>query len=257
MLIAYFGHHRCASQWMKGLIRGIAQVVARDVHRYWSPRDFNYDLTSVADPGATIVVYSNANVRYVKGVSLRGFHMVRDPRDIAVSSYFSHLYSHPTEVYSGADSAPVGKTLTRLEEYRRTLRSMSKDEGLSLELEQRSLQYMQMKKWDYSQENVLELRMEEVTSDPLRWLREIATFVGLYGVRGLDDERLASIVAANDFRVYTGGRVPGEEDVRDHYRKGTPGDWKLHFGPGHVEYFKEHYNDLLLKLGYEHSPNWG
>jgi hypothetical protein len=56
--------------------------------------------------------------------------------------------------------------------------------------------------------------------------------------------------------VYAGGRAPGEEDVTSHYRKGVPGDWKLHFGPAHIDYFKQHYNDLLLKLGYEQSPDW-
>ncbi len=256
-LVAYFGHHKCATQWMKGLVRGIGAVVGRAVHRYAHARGFHFDLGSIADPASTIVCYTNADVRYAGVENLRGWHMVRDPRDIVVSSYFSHLHSHPTRVYGGADAAPRGRTLRGLAEYRDALRSVSRSEGLMLELRQRGSQFHRMAEWDYAQQHILELRMEHVTADPVWAIREITDFVGLYGVRGLEDEQLAEIVAANDYRVHAGGRAPGEEDVTSHYRKGVAGDWKLHFGPEHVAYFQQHYNDLLLQLGYEVSPDWG
>jgi hypothetical protein len=258
VLIGYFGHHKCATQWMKGLARGIGVVVERTVHRYFNAREFGRDLGSIPDPGSTMICYTNADVRYVARVAnLRGWHMVRDPRDIVVSSYFSHLHSHPSQVYAGADSASQQRDLPERDRYRVALQSVSKDDGLMMELKERETQFSVMTKWDYDQENVLEVRMEEVTADPVPALREITTFVGLYGVNGLGDEKLADIVAANEFRVYAGGREPGEEDVSSHYRKGVPGDWKLHFGPEHIDYFKQHYNNLLLTLGYEQSPDWG
>jgi hypothetical protein len=51
--------------------------------------------------------------------------------------------------------------------------------------------------------------------------------------------------------------VVGDQDVQSHYRKGLSGDWVNHFTPAHVQYFKEHYNDVLFGLGYERDPNWG
>jgi hypothetical protein len=170
--------------------------------------------------------------------------MVRDPRDIVVSSYFSHRYSHPTGAYPG------------LENLRSTLHSVSRDEGLMIELQRRGQQFRQMECWDYGQKNVLEVRMEDVTSDPVRWLHEIMDFVGLYGKHGIGSKMLGDVAAENDFRVYTGGRSPGEEEVGSHYRRGVPGDWRVHLGPEHIDYFKQHYNPLLLKLGYEQSPDW-
>jgi hypothetical protein len=231
-LIGYFGHHKCATQWMKGLVRGIGPVVGRTVQRYFNAREFDRDLNSIPDRESTLVCYTNADFRFVKRAEgLRGWHMVRDPRDIVVSSYFSHLYSHPTSVFSGPDAASQQRDLPELEQHRQTLQSLPKAEGLMLEMEARATQFRIMMRWDYERENLLEMRMEEVTADPLSALREITAFTGLYGVNGLDDEKLSEIVAANDFRVYTGGRAPGEEDVTSHYRKGVPGDWKLHFEP--------------------------
>jgi hypothetical protein len=257
-LIGYFGHHKCATQWMKGLARGIGAAVGRTVHRYSHARGFGFDLAAIPDPGSTIVCYTNADVRYVAGVeNLRGWHMVRDPRDIVVSSYFSYLHSHPAEVYGGADAASRPRSLRGLEEYREKLRGVSQREGLMLELQQRATQFHAMAQWNYHHARILEVRMEEATADPVSALREITSFVRLYGVNDLDDERLAEIAAANDFPAYAGGRAPGEEDPTSHYRKGVSGDWKVHFEPEHVDYFKQHYNDLLIQLGYEVSRDWG
>jgi Sulfotransferase domain len=257
-LVAYFGHHKCATQWMKGLVRGIGAVVGRTVHRYSHARGFGYDLSAIPEPASTIICYTNADFHHVAGVdNLRGWHMVRDPRDIVVSSYFSYLHSHPAQVYGGKDDASRQRSLRGLPQHRETLRAVTQSEGLMLELQRRGTQFRVMAEWDYDQENVLELRMEDVIEDAVAALRDITSFVGLYGVNGLDDLRLTEIVEANSFSVYAGGRAPGEEDPTSHYRKGVPGDWKLHFGPEHIDYFKQHYNDLLVQLGYEASVGWG
>src|SRR5918996_1600336 len=207
-LIAYFGHHKCATQWMKGLVRGVAQVVGRTVHRYSHARGFGFDLMTIPDLSSAIICYTNADFHHVAGVeNLRAWHMVRDPRDIVVSSY---LHSHPAQVYGGADVAPRRRSLRGLDQYRETLQTVSRCEGLMLELQRRGSQFRVMADWDYSHPHILELRMEDVIADPVSALRDITSFVGLYRWNGLDDERLAEIVAANSFPVYAGGRAPGE-----------------------------------------------
>jgi Sulfotransferase domain len=257
-LVAYFGHHKCATQWMKGLVRGIGAVVGRTVHRYSHARGFGYDLMRVSDPASAIVCYTNADFHHVAGVeNLRGWHMVRDPRDIVVSSYFSYLHSHPAQVYGGADAASRRRGLRGLAQHRETLQAVTQSEGLMLELQRRGTQFRVMAEWDYNHPCILELRMEDVIADPVAAMRDITSFVRLYGVNGLDDQRLTEIVDANSFAVYAGGRAPGEEDPTSHYRKGVPGDWKLYFEPEHIDYFKQHYNDLLVQLGYEAPAGWG
>jgi hypothetical protein len=244
-LTVYFGHHKCASQWMKRIVRAIAERSGLNVRSFTRPAQFNHDLNSIPEPSSTIVCWLTAQIDHAqRALNIRGWHMVRDPRDIVVSAYFSHLYSHPTGTYPG------------LEDLRTMLAALPKEEGLLLELQRRGRQFRQLARWDYEQPNVLEVRMEDVTAEPFLWLRKVLRFVGLYDRSGIDDNAIGAIVAENDFRVLAGGRVPGEEDVRNHYRKGLPGDWRAQFGPEHIAYFKEHYNPLLLKLGYEQTPDW-
>ena len=49
------------------------------------------------DPGAEINIYGLSKRRYLDNYSneFRGIHLIRDPRDIVVSGYFSHLKTHP------------------------------------------------------------------------------------------------------------------------------------------------------------------
>lgn len=40
------------------------------------------------------------------------------------------------------------------------------------------------------------------------------------------------------------------------FREGKIGSWKQYFTDDHKRYFKEHANQLLIDLGYEHDANW-
>ncbi len=47
-----------------------------------------------------LLILSNATLSSLQKINFkRGFQIIRDPRDIAVSSYFSHLYSHSTRYW--------------------------------------------------------------------------------------------------------------------------------------------------------------
>ena len=87
-------------------------------------------------------------------------------------------------------------------------------------------------------------------------LCEIGCRAGTTGPNRLPVERLLGIVWENDFATKANGRAPGREDPRSHYRKGTAGDWRNHFTERHVSYFKEHFGDLLVTLGYESGREW-
>lgn len=294
-LRAFFGHHKCATGWTGGTLREIALHLGRRFRVINRSKDFEDEGSLgafVENNDVEFLSYANANIKDARTLPLhRGFHVVRDPRDVLVSGYFSHRKTHGTEGWP------------ELVEHRARLRSVSKEEGLLAEMEFSASFFEEMRTWDYEQDNVLELKMEEVTADPLRHFLRIARFLEVlddsptsdsissdsiyrltqrlaslsnrWNHRGrrfmpghlpmfptpkvqldkLSAEVIADIVEKRTFEKLT-GRKKGQENRNTHLRKGVPGDWANHFTPTHTRAFKDRYNDLLLKLGYVDSPDW-
>ena len=49
---------------------------------------------------------------------------------------------------------------------------------------------------------------------------------------------------------------PSSDPNLSFFRKGIVGDWKNVFEPKHILKFKQEANEMLLRLGYEDSPDW-
>ncbi len=268
--------------WVHSICMRAALDLGLRTGEVFLPADFHNDLPRyVKEHRPEMLLLGNAHWRDVKGLdlnNLRGFHYVRDPRDIVVSAYFSHRNSHATEAWP------------ELIPYREKLRKVSKEEGLFMELEFRAEQFEEMRSWKdrSSSARILELRMEDLTGDPFRKMCDVFEFLGLLdtgyytprkriafvfsklmrrleakidlalGFRfdTLPAERLLGIVWEHEFKRISGGRKLGDEDEGSHWRKGVHGDWVNHMSAEHVRFFKERYNDLLLQYGYESELDW-
>ena len=280
-LICYFGHHRCSSTWISTILRQFSAETGRIYRVVDNSSKFGRDLDRfINEQNVAVLSYTNACYKYVKDLkNFRGFHVVRDPRDMLVSAYFSHLYSHPTDGWS------------ELPEHRETLKRVSKDEGIRLEMIFSKSVLEDMLTWNYSLPNVLEVHMEDLIRASYTNFLEIFGFLDVidhdkpiyerlrydivallnrihssrkYSVlmpfrfprERLIAQHLLSMLYDKRFSRLSKGREPGEQDVRNHYRKGQPGDWKNHFSKQNIELFKEMYNPVLLKLGYETDSKW-
>jgi len=277
-LVAFFGHHKCASTWVHSILAPVCAEAGWKLAYLYDETSFGNDLAAYVRQNAVDVVsYVNADARFLKALPPhRAFHVVRDPRDLTVSAYFSHRNSHPTRDWP------------ELLAHRALLQKLDKDEGLLAEMEFDRGWLEEMQRWDYRQPDVLELRMEELTQDPYAHFLRIFAFLGILDeahqrkgqqLRFVLDSavnilhahgkwpwprrratfpagRLLDIVHDNRFSNFAGGRDKGQEDPSSHYRKGVAGDWLNHFKPEHVARFKELYNDVLLKLRYETSADW-
>jgi hypothetical protein len=279
-LLAYFGHHKCGTRWLYSIVRHVCAETGLRAVEVHNAAALATDLGAFARAErAGFVAYTNAEWARVATLgAFRGFHVIRDPRDVVVSAYFSHRYSHPTREFPG------------LEEHRAALERLSEEEGLLAEIRYSAWTLGCMAGWPYSHPDVLELRMEDLVANPYARLLEAFRFLGLvdeapFGVSSrlrhvlaaagralsartsgripplfplarVPAERLLGVVLENDFTRKSGGRKPGQEDVRSHYRKGVPGDWRNHFRPAHVVAFKEAYGELLVSLGYEKDLDW-
>lgn len=289
-LRVFYGHHKCATGWITENIREMTfhlglrhEIAHRPVH--YAPYGTLDGLVEATS--ADVLFYTNATMEQARTLRPhRGFHVVRDPRDILVSAYFSHRNSHPTKEWPA------------LEDHRQRLQSLSKDEGLFAEMDFSREQFEDMGAWDYDQEHVMEMKMETLSADPKRHFIEMAKFFGWLDptdTTGLHQlarvtqlrlnrlnqkgrrfmpasmpmfpvptrrmstmprQELTRIVEKKSFKRLSGGRKKGQENVNSHYRKGTPGDWVNHFTEAHKRTFKKRHGDLLVRLGYESDLNW-
>ncbi len=268
----YFGHHKCASTWFASILHAACQ----DLGFSWNTIG---KLHQRCDDPLDFLLFRNATKEIIPGGKIRGFHVIRDPRDILVSAYFSHLYSHPTDVWEQVSGV------------RKQLSELTIEEGLIYEMDFIREVFDSIFNWDYDREDILELKMERVMQDPYGIWIEIFDFLGLLpgkppsrtkriwkdiqavmnavrrppsdsGKAGwirpgtLTPERILGIADTFHFRRLTQGRKQGQEDKKSHFRKGVAGDWKNHFTEKATEVFKERFGDGLIKLGYENDDDW-
>lgn len=233
---AYFGDHRCASTWFLSVIGAICGEANLKFVKYenWAEREDRESTDFIADINA-------AWEHRLKIGSLRGFHVIRDPRDIVVSAYFSHKYSHPEGEWLIAQ--------------RKLLQQASLEEGIKASIDFRKKQFQRMSEWRYDDLGIFESKYEMLVKDPFSLLRSFFQFLDLLPSK-LSEKQLSEILQVHSFEKLTGGRTRGQENPHHHYRKGMPGDWHEYFSAANKQYFKERYGDLLIQLGYEQDSNW-
>lgn len=267
-MYAYFGHHRCATLWTASIVRAISREFGWQV-----AQEDRYNKLPEALGQTSFLIHLNATdsiVQQLAGRDYRGFHVIRDPRDILVSSYFSDRYSHP--VYR-----------PEFAQFRQQLNTTEFDAGLRLEMDRRAAEFTALAEWDYRNPRIYETRYEVLTTAPFEEFSRILAFLGVplvessaaawvtqaqlaanralhrvrmpFRVRRLPAAWLRKTVAAQSFQKLA-GRKPGQEDPKSHYRKGVAGDWQNYLTGENKDLFKERWGSLLIDLDYEKDFNW-
>jgi len=243
-LHAYFGHHRSGSTWLYRVFREVVEDALGGRVLYaagdWS---FDGDLPAARARGDfDFLAYTNADFRQVRGLPVCGIHVVRDPRDLLVSAYYAHAFSHPT------DNWPE---LARL---RPLLRSAPAETGLLLELDFCRNVFDDMASWPAEWPGIVRIRFEEMVAAPWARLREAFAHLGF--LDRLPEAQLRETVERHNFAYLSGGRRPGEKDPKSHYRGGVAGDWHELFTPAVRWAFEQRYGALLRQYGYERDDTW-
>lgn len=267
-MYAYFGHHRCATLWTTTIIKAISRELGLRTAQEDRYEKLPADLSQV-----NFLIHLNATdgiIQQLAGLDYRGFHVIRDPRDILVSSYFSDKYSHP--VYG-----------QQFAQFREQLSTVEFDEGLRMELDRRGAEFEALARWDYHNSRVYETRYEVLTTAPFDEFSKILAFLGIpmpsqglsnalarvqlfankalhrahipLRVAGIPPSWLQATVRQQSFQKLA-GRQKGQEDQKSHYRKGVAGDWANYLTGANKELFKQRWGQLVIDLGYEHDLNW-
>ncbi len=171
-------------------------------------------------------------------IPYRGILVVRDPRDIVISLYFSMMYSHPL-------------LTENLEKDRETLMRMNKSEGINWaidDFENSIASYLCEWLEFLNDEDILILTFEQMLANPFLFFQTIIKHLKL----AADQDFLHGLLQEHNFKTIS-NRKQGEEDVSSHYRKGIVGDWKNHLDESHLRYFlsKPNCSKTLLGFGYE------
>ncbi|NOD49765.1 MULTISPECIES: sulfotransferase domain-containing protein [unclassified Ruegeria] len=172
----------------------------------------------------------------------RGIHIMRDPRDMIVSSYHYHLWTN--ELWAHVPDE-TGKT------YQEKLQAAGKTEGLFMEI--RHFIYFSrenLENWDLSDPDILEVQYGDLMG-PRRdeIYAEIFTFLGMTGRVHELGVRLMRLFEAGK-RSKISATKPNE---RAHIRSGRSGQWKDELEPEHIAYIEQELGHILDKFGYTRS----
>lgn len=249
--LVHCAHHKIGTVWWTRLFEELARLHGLRCVHVGLPEGSTLQTpgpTSVAEGDLYLYEHSRIFCRdHLTGRSFRATHMIRDPRDVAVSAYHYHLWTDEAWVH-------VPRGIYGGKSYQEHLASLDPADGLLLEIDWTMRhQVRDMLGWDYSQREFLELRYEDVIAD------EADQFARVFQHYGFDERTTArglAIVQSISFQQMTNRRV-GETAARDHLRSGRPGEWRDHFGPAHVTRFKELGGAVaLMQLGYESGSDW-
>lgn len=199
------------------------------------------DFRSLAPKGMHLTLYcSYPSYREIrKPARYRTFFVMRDPRDILVSWYFSARFSHP----------PLGP----IPGLRAALQDMEMETGINYVID-RLLEWQSFqaqRTWtaiaEDERDKVRVFKYEDLASDNRSFLKELLSYLDI----PVPDDEFEALCERKVFEKLSGGRRQGIEQRNAHYRKGLAGDWRNHLTPGNLAYFRERTGDLLSALGYE------
>lgn len=266
MTYCYFGHHKCASTWITAIIYDICAISGLRPYQKQSNLVDDIQQLILSEDIDFYICQTSLYEKISKIRDYKGFHIIRDPRDLIISGYYSHLYSHSTDGWP------------ELYQHREELKKLNKNDGILKEIEFSSYFIDHINNWNYNDPNILELKMEDLTKSPKVELTKILKFLELYQETNLgltsfkiievinrllrknkvkrkikiklNSRIVNSITEKRSFKKLSKGRNLSDENIYSHYRKGVSGDWKNHFNSSHLELFNEMYPGLIEKLNY-------
>lgn len=159
--------------------------------------------------------------------------LIRDPRDMLTSLYFSRKYSHNVPKKEG--SAKTGIIEGR--------DSASQQDIDSFVVEKADFYVRQFgiyKQRLISLPNTRVYRYEDIIFEKVEWLKDMLSFLG----DELPDRTIRQIVSPHDI-------IPAKEDPKSHVRQVTPGNFRKHLSEKAIETLNRKLNAALTAFGYE------
>lgn len=228
---------KAGSQWVKKIfsdprISKISGLKTFPQHRYDVNEFKNVFPKFSFVPGLYLPYYQYQEIK--KPRNYKSFYVLRDPRNIVVSWYYSMLKSHGI----------MGNVLM----HRNRLKELSFDDGIFYCINYLSPRFAGMRTWvDAKDSDVLILKFEELIENPQ------AMFSNLFEHLGIDinSELLLQVLESHSKDNMRAQSIKnrGSED-KSHYRK-SGSNFNNELNESQLAYFNEVNGNLLEVLGYE------
>jgi hypothetical protein len=250
--ILHFSFNKAASQYIKTILcrctveNGMTLV---DINSYSFHSDFPFlDHLSAEEMEKYHHIFKAQGYLYsVFGGMIEGIPQLdkykiilfaRDPRDILVSEYYSMAYSH---------SAP-SRTGNKFDNYmnlRKKAREIPIDDYVIAESDRvfdtyQRYQNLLLNKYP----NTYLTTYEQMVMDFGGWLKALIDYCEL----SVSKELFQSLVSENDR-----SKKPKKENIRQHRRKGKPGDYKEKLKPETIRYLDTKFELVLETFGYNYT----
>lgn len=241
--------HKSGSQWIQSVLSDFA------VYRYTGLAHYHYQSRlgesrpvgerSFIQPFPERTIVSPLYIGYEefkqlpKAGDYRGFFVMRDPRDLMVSWYFSAMGSHV-----------LREPNSRLARLRGELAQLSREDGLrkAIDFWREQGRFAALASWA----QVDDPRMRLIRYEDLTGLHGPAGFHDLFTFLGIPmpDDTRERLLRAYSFQRLS-GRKPGDADARSHLRTGRGGGWREYLTDPILEHLAAASGGLVEQLGYQ------
>jgi hypothetical protein len=224
-------HHKAMTTYFHAVLRGLAFALNLPFERL---RDS--DLPS----GKAKLFLSMQGKQDLSALGpYRGVHVMRDPRDMIVSGYHYHKWTHEIWVHRLDENG---------ESYQDKLNRLEKSAGLFLEINHFIFFYRDtLEAWDMDDPAMLEVSYEALMGPEKRDLyRNIFAHLGF---EGAELELAVDLMKLFEAESRT-GKASGAVNQKSHVRSGKSGQWEAELEPQHLDYMDRHLGPILQKFGY-------
>lgn len=234
----YYGCiQKTGSQWVKQIfsdfrIQKYTKLMTYPQHRYeWGEFKKQFPLYTFVP---CLYISYNLYEEIKKPKSYKTFYIIRDPRNIVVSWYYSMLETHPL-------MGKVGKN-------RMILEKLSFEEGISYCIEALQLKFSFMRDWmqNQSDPNVLILKFEDLTKEPEPYFKNFFSHCEI----DIPDEIIYSVISDySKEKMREKDLNKRQQKSESHYRKKSS-TWQDVFTEEHKRLFTDINGNLIDILDY-------
>lgn len=242
--------HKVGSTWVFDILRSYYNAASPEIHedlrknfahKHILPLE-SYETKSWVETQQGINIFKShdhvPNWISEKNERIKVVTVIRDPRDLMVSSYF-----YIKELQPELGGWPE-------------LKELDLKSGIRYWLDRNELDFTILKEW-YAEPAVIKLRYENLLNDTFAEFKKVIDHINISKFK---EAKLRAVLESNSFERRAQGRKRGQEDTKSFYRKGISGDWINYFDEEIKSCFKEanggRWNELLVELGYEKSLAW-